>query len=534
MTEARRCGTCGAELSAEASPQGLCARCLLEAGLKSTGAGVDSRQETSAAAAGQGPIEVAELSRLFPQLDIQRLLGRGGMGAVYLARQKALDRPVALKLLAPKGGTDPEFAERFAREAKALARLNHPGIVAVHDFGAVEGLYYFLMEYVEGTSLREVMRKGKLAPRQALALVPQICDALQYAHDEGVVHRDIKPENVLLDKKGRIKVADFGLAKILGQDASGDALTGSRHVMGTPHYMAPEQLEHPREVDHRADIYSLGVVFYEMLTGELPLGRFAPPSRKVQVDVRLDEVVLRALEKEPERRYQHASELKSDIGEIRPTEANAVPPTVQEEVATKSWLPRWWLVMIALAAGAYAFAFFVSTGDPVNVFMGLCFVDFFFSSWFRCQAPAGSLVGRQKLPKPVHVALVLTVMIIFAIMHFKTSSFIWSGLIAGSLLGLVVYGGVRALSAKNPEERTGGLLPLQTAGMLLLVHPTFKPMDYLSWAYRLSGTKPKPDDALVFGALFGAALAALLAWKIQTWRALSRRRAAGRLTGRAA
>jgi len=321
MTEARRCGTCGAELAAEASPQGLCARCLLEAGLKSksTGAASDSRQETSPAQAtptGPGPIQVAELARLFPQLEVQKLLGRGGMGAVYLARQKTLDRPVALKLLAPKGGTDPEFAERFAREAKALARLNHPGIVAVYDSGVVEGLYYFLMEYVSGTSLREVMRQGKLAPRQALALVPQICDALQYAHDEGVVHRDIKPENVLLDKKGRIKVADFGLAKILGQDASGDALTGSRHVMGTPHYMAPEQLEHPKQVDHRADIYSLGVVFYEMLTGELPLGRFAPPSKKVRVDVRLDEVVLRALEKEPERRYQHASDVKTDVQEI--------------------------------------------------------------------------------------------------------------------------------------------------------------------------------------------------------------------------
>src|SRR5712692_887719 len=320
MTEARRCASCGSELSAEASPQGLCARCLLEAGLKTSQATSDSRQETSPAAspgpADPGPIDAAELSRLFPQLEIQTLLGRGGMGAVYLARQKTLDRRVALKLLASKPGLDSEFAERFGREARALARLNHPNIVAVHDFGQAEGLYYFLMEYVDGTSLREVMRESKLVPRQALALVPQICDALQYAHDEGIVHRDIKPENILLEKKGRVKIADFGLAKLLGKTAPDVSLTGTQQVMGTMHYMAPEQFEGSRDVDHRADIYSLGVTFYEMLTGELPIGRFAPPSKKVQIDVRLDEVVLRSLEKAPEQRYQHASEMKTDMETI--------------------------------------------------------------------------------------------------------------------------------------------------------------------------------------------------------------------------
>ena len=135
------------------------------------------------------------------------------------------------------------------------------------------------------------------------------------------MHRDIKPENILLDRKGRVKIADFGLVKLMsrGEQPVGRAactLTGSQQVMGTPHYMAPEQMERPQTVDHRADIYSLGVVFYEMLTGELPLGRFAPPSRKVSVDVRLDEVVLRSLEKEPERRYQQASEVKTDVERI--------------------------------------------------------------------------------------------------------------------------------------------------------------------------------------------------------------------------
>ena len=143
------------------------------------------------------------------------------------------------------------------------------------------------------------------------------------------MHRDIKPENILLDKKGRVKIADFGLAKLMnrGDKLAGRAeftLTGSQQVMGTPHYMAPEQMERPQGVDHRADIYSLGVVFYEMLTGELPLGRFAAPSHKVQIDVRLDEVVLRSLEKEPERRYQHASAVKTDVERISSTFSDPV------------------------------------------------------------------------------------------------------------------------------------------------------------------------------------------------------------------
>ena len=291
------------------------------------------------------PPTVEALAKLFPQLEILEFIGQGGMGAVYKARQPGLDRLVALKILPPRAGDDPGFAERFTREARALARLSHPNIVAVYDFGQADGpgggsrragtaeaarpparLHYFLMEYVDGPNLRQLERAGQLSPREALQIVPQICEALQYAHDEGIVHRDIKPENVLLDKKGRVKIADFGLAKILGREPQNFRLTGAGQIMGTPHYMAPEQVEHPQAVDHRADIYSLGVVFYEMLTGELPLGKFAPPSRKVQVDVRLDEVVLHALEKEPGRRYQHASQVKTDVETIATTAASQ-PPT---------------------------------------------------------------------------------------------------------------------------------------------------------------------------------------------------------------
>jgi predicted Ser/Thr protein kinase len=260
--------------------------------------------------------EPADLAAHFPQLEILSLLGQGGMGAVYMARQRKLDRLVALKVLPAEWGRDPAFAERFQREARALARLNHPNIVAVHDFGEAGRHFFLLMEYVDGANLRRVLQGGPPEPRLALQIIPQICDALQYAHEEGVVHRDVKPENILLDARGRVKIADFGLAKLVGPSRASFTLTGTHQVMGTLDYMAPEQRSRPQDVDHRADIYSLGVVFYEMLTGELPLGRFAPPSQKSGVDGRIDEVVFRALEREPDKRYQRASEVRVAVEAI--------------------------------------------------------------------------------------------------------------------------------------------------------------------------------------------------------------------------
>ncbi len=167
------------------------------------------------------PPKPEELASHFPQLEILELLGRGGMGAVYKARQKQLDRLVALKILPPGVSHDPAFAERFAREAKALAKLNHPNIVTSTNSGRRDGLFLlFLMEFVDGVNLRQLLNAGRIAPREALAIVPQICDALQYAHDQGIVHRDIKPENILLDRRGRVKMADFGLAKIVAGGAT--------------------------------------------------------------------------------------------------------------------------------------------------------------------------------------------------------------------------------------------------------------------------------------------------------------------------
>jgi tRNA A-37 threonylcarbamoyl transferase component Bud32/TM2 domain-containing membrane protein YozV len=297
---------------------------MLKAGLASQteGPGAIGPQGTKVV---QPPPSPAEIASLFPQLEILECLGRGGMGVVYKARQPRLNRLVALKILARDKEQDGQFAERFTREAQMLARLNHPNIVTVHDFGEAGGHCYLVMEFVDGLNLRQLLLTRKMPPDQALTIVPKICEALQYAHDQGIVHRDIKPENILLDKQGRVKIADFGIAKMLGVETGHQALTGAKDIMGTPHYMAPEQVEKPLTVDHRADIYSLGVVFYEMLTGELPLGKFQPPSSRmggVQIDVRLDEVVLHTLEKEPARRYQHANQLKTDVETISGT----VPP----------------------------------------------------------------------------------------------------------------------------------------------------------------------------------------------------------------
>ena len=364
MPDAPRCPQCGTPLPTGALA-GLCPACLLKMGA-ATDTLTDAKQPAFQ------PPTVAELAPLFPQLEILELIGKGGMGAVYKARQKQLDRIVALKILPPGIGHDAAFAERFTREAKALAKLNHPGIVTLYEFGNVENkigatptltpslshpmgeggrrpgegsLFFFLMEYVNGVNLRQLLAGSRVSAREALAIVPQICDALQFAHDQGIVHRDIKPENILLDRRGRVKVADFGLAKIVGHDApltpslspsDGErvakpgegtpVLTDAGRVLGTPQYMSPEQIQAPGEVDHRADIYALGVVFYQMLTGELPGKRFVAPSSKVQIDVRLDEVVLRALEKNPALRYQQVSEVKTLVETIAATPGSAAAP----------------------------------------------------------------------------------------------------------------------------------------------------------------------------------------------------------------
>lgn len=317
-----QCPQCHSQIPPD-SPDGVCPQCILNLGFEPA--------VTAATPGGSHGRFVApsieQLAPQFPQLDLMELIGQGGMGAVYRANQKSLSRPVALKVLPAEIAQDPTFAERFSREARAMAKMQHPNIVTIYESGRVGDLYYFIMEYVDGVNLREAIQARTFSPVDALAIVPQICDALQYAHDEGIVHRDIKPENILIDRKGRVKIADFGLAKLLGSDPADLTLTGTRQVVGTWHYMAPEQMEKPLAVDHRADIYSLGVVFYELLTGELPLGRFSPPSEISPTQRSLDDVVLKTLEKEPMRRFQHASDVKTAVHA-----AAQAPPVVHPPV----------------------------------------------------------------------------------------------------------------------------------------------------------------------------------------------------------
>ncbi|MCF7787597.1 MAG: serine/threonine protein kinase [Prosthecobacter sp.] len=310
--------------------------------------------ETAAALPSLAP---EELAPHFPQLDILECLGRGGMGVVYKARQKSLNRLVALKLLAPERADDPQFAARFEKEAQALAALNHPNIVGVHDFGQAGGFYFLLMEFVDGVNLRQLLQAKRLTPKEALSIVPPVCEALQCAHDHGIVHRDIKPENLLIDKAGVVKIADFGIAKIVhsGPDTlvcSGEEQTGVAASLpfGTPDYAAPEQHDQSTTTDHRADIYSLGVVLYEMLTGERPQQDFVPPSKRVQVDIRIDEIVLRALEVKPELRFATAAEFRTQIEEV--TKEPGKPVSAQPMMRAGSPIDQLFPLWLRLILGA--------------------------------------------------------------------------------------------------------------------------------------------------------------------------------------
>lgn len=256
------------------------------------------------------PPSPEELSTRLPNLEITEVLGHGGMGVVYKGRQPFLDRTVAIKLIRPDFNDD-DAQQRFVHEARALAKLTHPYVVNVYDCGKSGDLYYFVMEYVAGTSLRSLIAEKAVSHRDVLDFLPQIGEALQHAHECGIVHRDVKPENILVDNRNRVRLVDFGLAKWL--EPAGPRGPEEGRVAGTWGYMAPEQLFSPDKVDHRADIYSTGVVCYEMLTGELPRKERQPPSAKSAADPRFDPIVLRAMEHDRERRYPQMREMNADI-----------------------------------------------------------------------------------------------------------------------------------------------------------------------------------------------------------------------------
>jgi len=317
----RKCGTIGVG----DGTHGLCPTCLLAEVMTPPGS------KASWEAPG-----VEELAAMLPQYQIEGLLGRGGMGAVYQGRQAELDRRVAIKILPANFGEDgQDYAARFKLEARAMARLKHPGIVTVYDFGQTpEGLLYFVMEFAEGMDVQAMIaQEGRLHTANAIAIAAHVCEALHYAHSHGIVHRDIKPANVVVGYDGQVRVADFGLAKVVSADAN-STLTIRGTVMGTPNYLAPESLVFGTEIDHRADVYAVGVMLYHMLTGRVPYGVFEMPSFQIPgMDPRLDTIIAKAMRESPAHRYQSADAMREElVGVLTQTVAQSVAIPADGEV----------------------------------------------------------------------------------------------------------------------------------------------------------------------------------------------------------
>lgn len=317
-----------------------------------------------------------------PGYRLEKIVGKGGMGEVHKATQLSLGRTVAVKLLASELAKDESFVSRFQKEAAALATLSHPNVVTIVEKGHCEGTYYLVMEFVDGPSLREQMRSPLFDSTSAIRVMIEICRAIDYAHSRGVIHRDLKPENILFDDQagGHAKVSDFGLASFVDESSARFNLTQTHVSMGTLSYMAPEQRMDAKNADGRADIFSLGVILYELLVGEVPLGTFDPPSlRRPEVDPRLDAIVQRCLKPDPDDRYAKVSEL---LAELTPLAQGMTQPPVRKKrsvtekvaagtraiVRTLSTVALVLLVMAAL--GVLAFAHLESRRPPPQTFTG--------------------------------------------------------------------------------------------------------------------------------------------------------------------
>lgn len=306
--EFKRCPECG-EVIAEDAPEGVCPSCLLLQGVSDFSGDAEKRESSRS-------IDVADIAPSFPKLKILENVGGGGMGTVFKAQQSGLERTVALKILTA-GSSSLEFHERFLREARAMAKLSHPGIVTIHEFGEVDGFYYFIMEFVEGESLANRLRKGPIPPEESVGIVTAVSEALEFAHGKGIIHRDIKPGNILIGSDGSVKVADFGLAKlVLDDSADAFSLTMENQSIGTPFYMAPEQRVCSAKVDHRVDVYALGVVLYEMLTGKPPELDYDPPSETAGVDQGFNTLVRAATASDPDQRIVSAAAFRDQLKAI--------------------------------------------------------------------------------------------------------------------------------------------------------------------------------------------------------------------------
>ena len=255
------------------------------------------------------PPELEEIAKLLPNYEIISFIAKGGMGAVYLARQKSLDREVAIKILPPHFGEDEEFRKSFETEAKSMAKLNHPNLVGIYDFGQVDGMLYIIMEMVHGNSLYFSAYGKTIDPEEAGRIVCEICRGLANAHEQDILHRDIKPANILLDLNASPKISDFGLARPVGDHESDTAF-------GTPGYTAPEVVHDPAAVDESTDLYSVGAILYELLTSKLPGKPYMPAANLVKCDPRFDEIIRKAMNSNPALRYRSATAMAKAIEEI--------------------------------------------------------------------------------------------------------------------------------------------------------------------------------------------------------------------------
>ena len=345
MSTKGHCSRCGMELPADA-PAGICPRCLLQAGLGGEPSDPDVTMPPSAERQAPPPLtpDVGTKLKYFGDYELESEIARGGMGVVYKARQVRLNRAVALKMILTGQLAGQADVRRFHSEAEAAAQLDHPGIVPIYEVGEHDGHHFFSMALVEGDSLAARVAAGPLPPREAAALIATVAEAVQYAHDRGVIHRDLKPGNILLDKNGHPRVTDFGLARQIDTDS---ALTRTGQILGTPSFMPPEQAAgRLADVDRTADVYALGAVLYTLLTGRPPFQAATPldtllqvieqpPARPRLLNARLprdlETIALKCLEKNRRQRYASCAELAADLGRFlrgEPIKARRTSATV--------------------------------------------------------------------------------------------------------------------------------------------------------------------------------------------------------------
>lgn len=320
------------------------------------------------------PVPAAAPERRIGKYIVKRELGRGGMGTVYLAEQPGLGREVAIKELILSAVADPTALKRFIQEAQVMARASHPNLVQVHDLEQIGDANYIVLEFVRGKSLRDVLNQGSLALPQTFAVMHGVLQALDYAHKRAIVHRDMKPENVLMSDEGNVKVADFGIARLMDDSGAGSTATKTGTTVGTPQYMSPEQVASSK-VDGRSDLYSTGIMFYELVVGQPPFtasdadGPFTLMAKHVQappkppsvhrpgLDIGLEEVILKSLSKRPEDRYQTGQEFDDAMSRV----ADRITPGWQRSLEPGADLSK-----MVPGATPYSTAVAAMSGLPVT------------------------------------------------------------------------------------------------------------------------------------------------------------------------